>query len=134
MQVVLAEDNPGDVFLVREALDTHGLVVQLTVQQDGEEMLRFIERIDSGDESCPDLVLLDLNLPKRSGETLLKRIRESPLCSKIPVLIVTSSDSPRDRETSARLGASGYFRKPPDFDEFLRLGLVVKQLIGRNVV
>ncbi len=134
MQVVLAEDNPGDVFLVREALQTHGLAAQLTVQQDGEQMLRFIERVESGQESCPDLVLLDLNLPKRSGESLLKRIRESPLCSKVPVLIVTSSDSPRDREVSARLGASGYFRKPPDFDEFLQLGIVVKQLIGRDIV
>ena len=134
LRVVLAEDNPGDVFLVREALETHGLGAELTVQQDGEQMLRFIERVDSGQESCPDLVLLDLNLPKRSGETLLKRLRESPLCARIPVLIVTSSDSPRDRETSARLGASGYFRKPPDFDEFLRLGIIVKQLIDYKEV
>ncbi len=131
IQVLLAEDNPGDVFLVREALESHGLDAQLTVREDGEEMLRLIDRIEAGDVPCPDIVLLDLNLPKRSGEVLLQKLREMPVCAGIPVIIVTSSDSPRDRETAARLGANSYFRKPADFDEFLRLGAIVKEIVGR---
>ncbi len=129
-RIVLAEDNPGDVFLVREALRSHGVQAELSVHEDGEKMLRFLERVESGDELCPHLVLLDLNLPKCSGEVLLKRIRESRTCFPIPVVIVTSSDSPRDRETTARLGANSYFRKPADFDEFLLLGALIKRVIG----
>lgn len=134
LRIVLAEDNPGDVYLVREALQSHQVSAELIVYEDGEEMLRFLNQVDAGEEPCPDLVLLDLNLPKRSGEVLLKRIRESPLCTPIPVVIVTSSDSPRDRETSTRLGANSYFRKPPDFEEFLKLGSVIKRVINRDLV
>lgn len=132
--VALAEDNPGDVFLVREALAFHHLNVQLTVQTDGEEMLTFIQRIESGEIPCPDIVLLDLNLPKHGGEALLKRMRDSPKCKGVPVVIVTSSDSPKDRETTSLLGASGYFRKPTDFDEFLELGAIVKAIVDGTIV
>ncbi len=133
LRVALAEDNPGDVFLVREALAFHNVKAQLTVKTDGEEMLHFIQRIESGDVPCPDVVLLDLNLPKYGGEALLKRMRESPACNGVPVVIVTSSDSPKDRQTAAQLGASSYFRKPTDFDEFLKLGAIVKSIVNDRI-
>ncbi len=130
LEVVLVEDNPGDVFLVREALNAHGLITRLIVQEDGEAMLRYIERIESGEHACPDIILLDLNLPRHGGKALLERVRTGKLCARVPVLIVSSSDAPEERQITARLGANGYFRKPADFDEFLQLGALVKQLLN----
>lgn len=126
VHVLLAEDNPGDVYLVREALQQEQLNFELVVKTDGEQMLTFIEKVDAGMEPCPDVLLLDLNLPKRNGESLLERMRKSAQCSRIPVIIVTSSASPKDRETAFRLGASSYFQKPSDFEAFMRLGSLVR--------
>lgn len=126
LNVLLAEDNPGDVLLIREALKEGGFDFELTVQQDGECMLLHIDSIDNGERACPDIVLLDLNLPKASGHVLLQKMRSSPSCHEVPIIIVTSSDSAKDRELAERLGASGYFRKASDFDEFMRLGAVVR--------
>jgi chemotaxis family two-component system response regulator Rcp1 len=134
VQVLLAEDNPGDVYLVREALAHANLQFELVVQSDGEQMYDFIDKIDGGAAPCPDVVLLDLNLPRRNGASLLERMRESPLCSRIPVIIVTSSSSPQDRETATRLGASSYFQKPSDFEEFMRLGALVRQFLSQSAV
>jgi two-component system, chemotaxis family, response regulator Rcp1 len=134
VKVLLAEDNPGDVYLVREALVLEKLEFELLVQSDGEQMYDFIRRIDEGAAPCPDVVLLDLNLPRHSGASLLRRMRESPLCSRVPIIIVTSSASPQDRETATRLGASSYFQKPSDFEEFMRLGAVVRQVLARSTV
>jgi chemotaxis family two-component system response regulator Rcp1 len=130
ISVLLAEDNPGDVLLVREALQRQPFEAELVVRHDGEQALVYIENVDTGEVPCPDVVLLDLNLPKRNGEFLLERMRRSPLCSQVPIVIVSSSASPKDRETAARLGASTYFQKPSDYDEFMSLGAVVRQLLS----
>lgn len=92
-------------------------------------MYHYIDRIDAGEIPCPHVVLLDLNLPRRNGEALLKRLMESTVCRDIPMLIVTSSDAPKDREAIARLGAYTYFRKPSSFDEFMQLGGLVKAAV-----
>ena len=105
---------------------------ELVVKKDGEEMLRLIERIDAGEAPCPDAVLLDLNLPRRNGIEILRRMRQSVVCGHVPVVIVTSSDAPNDRESVAKLGATGYFRKPSSYNEFMHLGELVKQIVGRN--
>lgn len=129
LNIVIAEDNNSDVYLVREALAKHGVDAAIVVHRDGEEMLTAIVHIDAGEVPCPDLVLLDLNLPKRNGEFLLTRIRQSPLCGDVPIIIVTSSNAPKDREATARMGASRYFCKPSDYDEFMVLGALIKDLI-----
>ena len=125
---MLAEDNPGDVFLVRRALEKHGLQdVELVVVEDGQAAFRYIEGVDADDSLLsPDLALLDLNLPWRAtGSRILMRIRESRRCSSIPIIIVTSSDSPLDRAAAAQLGATSYFQKPGDLAGFMQLGRVV---------
>ena len=129
-RILLAEDSRADVLLVREALDAHNLDVELMVKRDGGDVLAEIERMDAGDVACPDLMLLDLNLPRHNGETLLARIRASAVCGQMPVIVVTSSDAARDRQMASRLRASAYFRKPSDFDEFMRLGELVRELLG----
>src|SRR5450432_451533 len=117
--IILAEDNAADVFLVRAALQDEGIDCQLQVLSDGEEVLRFLEVVESEDVSCPEMMILDLNLPKRNGEEILKGVRKSNRCSSLPIIILTSSDSPKDKERVARLGIAHYFRKPIDLDEFM---------------
>lgn len=133
--ILLAEDNPGDVFLVRRALEKHGLQdFDLVVVQDGQEAFRYIEGVDA-DESrhAPGLALVDLNLPRATGNRILIRIRESRRCRTIPVIIVTSSDSPMDRAATARLGATSYFQKPGDLAGFMQLGQVVRDALDGSV-
>jgi CheY-like chemotaxis protein len=129
--ILLAEDNPGDVFLVRRALEKHGLRdVELVVVEDGQAALRYIERVDADDSVfSPALALLDLNLPRATGSRILMRIRQSPRCSGIPIIIVTSSDSPLDRDAAAQSGATGYFQKPGDLAGFMYLGQVVRDAL-----
>jgi DNA-binding response OmpR family regulator len=127
--VLLAEDNIGDVTLVQEALSLAELRHELVVRSEGDEMLAYIDRIDAGSVPCPDVVILDLNLPKVSGHALLQRLRRSHVCGHVPVIIATSSNSQKDRAEAERLGATCYFRKPSDLDEFMALGALVKSVV-----
>jgi CheY-like chemotaxis protein len=133
--VLLAEDNPGDVFLVRRALEKHGLRdVELVVVEDGQAALRYIERVDEDDAMVsPELALLDLNLPRATGSRILLRIRQSRRCGGIPIIIVTSSDSPLDRDAASELGATAYFQKPGDLAGFMQLGQVVRDALDGQV-
>jgi len=132
--VLLAEDNPGDVFLVRRALEKHGLQVELVVVEDGQAALRYIDRVDADDSVfSPDLALLDLNMPRATGNRILLRIRQSRRCNTIPIIIVTSSDSPLDRDSTAQLGATGYFQKPGDLAGFMHLGQIVRDALDGKV-
>jgi chemotaxis family two-component system response regulator Rcp1 len=133
-QIVLVEDAEADVFLVREALQQGGLDFTLRVLDDGEKAVDFIEEVEEDEtEPCPDLVLLDLNLPKKSGTQVLERMRKGRRCGRIPVIVLTSSDSPKDKEQTARLGANQYIRKPSRLAEFMKLGEIVRDLLtSRN--
>ena len=125
LQILVAEDNSGDVFLIREALSKHNVEHELHVVRDGEEALRFIEGIGNG-QPCPDVFLLDLNLPRVEGDEVLQRFRQHPQCAQTPVIVVTSSDAPKDHERVSRIGITSYFRKPTDLEDFMKLGEVVK--------
>ena len=125
--VLLIEDNSGDVFLVEEALREHHVDCELVVCRDGEEAILFFEHLD-GDASVsqPQLVLLDLNLPKIPGHKVLQSIRGSARSATLPVVIVTSSASQADLERNRKFGASAYFQKPSSLTEFMKIG----ELIG----
>jgi len=128
--ILLAEDNPGDVFLVRRALLKHGLEVDLIVVEDGQAALRFFDRADADETFArPDLILLDLNLPRTNGSRVLMRIRQSQRCGATPIIVVTSSDSPLDRDVAAKLGATHYFQKPGDLAGFMQLGRIVRNTL-----
>jgi chemotaxis family two-component system response regulator Rcp1 len=132
-RVLLVEDAEPDVYLMREALKRSGGEFQLQVLEDGEKAVEFIDTLDRDESArCPDLLLLDLNLPKKSGEQVLEHMRRSRRCAHIPVIVVTSSDSPRDKAQTARLGATQYFRKPSRLDEFMALGPLVLSLLRGN--
>lgn len=129
-QILVVEDNKADVFLIREAIKTAKVDADLHVVPDGLQATQFFDVADADENApCPDLVLLDLNLPKKTGDDVLKYMRQSRTCKNALVLIVTSSDSKRDREATAGLNVSGYFRKPSDYAEFMKLGAIVQALL-----
>jgi CheY-like chemotaxis protein len=133
LQILLAEDNEGDVMLVERALTEHRIAHELHVVKDGDEALEFLERMGgAGAPPCPDLLLLDLNLPKVDGPQVLQTFRKHPACAETPVVVVTSSNAPADRKRLDDLGATAYFRKPFDLSEFMRLGDVVREVVGRR--
>jgi CheY-like chemotaxis protein len=130
-RILVAEDNPADVYLLREALSQHPAQVELVVVVDGEEALDYIDKRGRfSDAPKPDLFVLDLNLPKSDGNDVLRRIREKPELNSIPVVVLTSSDSPRDRNVAASLGAASFLTKPSDLDQFLALGGKLLEFIG----
>jgi CheY-like chemotaxis protein len=130
-EIVLVEDAEPDVFLVREALELSGLEFSLRVFDDGEKAAEFLDEVDRDDAAPrPQLLLLDLNIPKKTGAEVLERVRKSPRCGRLPVIVLTSSDSPKDREITTRLGATHYFRKPSRLAEFMKLGDVVRDLLA----
>lgn len=123
------EDSAADVGLVREALYEHKVRCELTVITNGERAVRLLEEIDAGEHPCPALFIIDLNLPRRPGTVVLQRVRASTKCENVPVIILTSSDSQRDKEKVATFGPSQYIRKPSKLDDFVELGAVFKQIL-----
>ena len=133
LHLLLAEDNLPDALLVREAIRLENLPLEVHVASDGERAIDWIIKVEQNelDIPCPQVFLLDLNLPKVDGFEVLRRIRASEKCKEVAVLVVTSSDSPADRALAAQLGA-GYFRKPTSLDEFLKIGSVLKQFLEQK--
>ncbi len=125
----MVEDNLPDALLVEEIIRGGDLPLELHVATDGQQAIDFLARADAEDGApCPHLVLLDLNLPKISGFEVLRHVRLSARCKEIPVVVMTSSDSPVDQRMACELGAR-YFRKPTDYEEFLKLGDVLKEVL-----
>ena len=132
-RILLIEDNPADVFLIKEALRTHGIDYRLQWFSDGEEALNHIETLNEF-SIPPELILLDLNLPKVDGKEVLAYIRRNPRLVNTPVAVLTSSDSPHDRRETASLGATCYIKKPPTLDEFLTVGAMIRDLLDSTPV
>jgi CheY-like chemotaxis protein len=132
-EVLLADDNPSDVYLIREALREHAVDCMLHVVSDGKDALGIISgETGSADAASLSLIILDLNLPRHDGIEILQKLRESVILEHVPVVVLTSSDSPRDRILANELGATRYLRKPSNLDEFLSLGAVFKDLLGQT--
>jgi chemotaxis family two-component system response regulator Rcp1 len=128
--IMLVEDNPADVTLLSEALSSHKVETPLFVAHDGDEGIQIIDAIDESRIPCPDLILLDLNLPRKSGFAVLERLRSSRKCNRKPVVVLSSSDAREDREKAWRLGASYYIRKPSTLKDLMSIGGVLKQILA----
>jgi DNA-binding response OmpR family regulator len=129
-EILVIEDNRTDVFLIREALDRSDVNAKVHVVRDGHAATSFFDAADADPNApCPDVVLLDLNLPKKTGAEVLRYLRESRRCKGAQVLIISSSDTVRDRASVEGLRPAGYFKKPSDYVEFMKLGSVVKALL-----
>jgi two-component system, chemotaxis family, response regulator Rcp1 len=128
--VLLVEDNPTDVYVIREVLGQCGLKFRLSIAMDGPDALRLLREVEEDDSApCPGLVLLDLNVPKISGVEILRQIRSSRRCKRIPVVVVTSSGALSDRATAQSLGADGYFQKPTSLESYMQLADVIRQVL-----
>jgi chemotaxis family two-component system response regulator Rcp1 len=126
LSVLLVEDDPGDVLIAREALAAGRLSTDLHVVNDGDEALSFLRRLDGyADATRPDLILLDLNLPKKSGHEVLAEVKQDPELRRIPVVVLTTSQAREDVARSYELHASVHVSKPVDFDQFTE---VVRQI------
>ena len=131
-EILLAEDNPGDVLLFREALNSRRLPCNVVVASDGQKAMALL-----GDASAeapvwrPHLIVLDVNLPKYNGDTVLRHVRRQAWLKGVPVIMLTSSASPADRAAAINLGANLYLQKSSDLDELLEVGKIVEAVLTR---
>src|SRR5262249_51304345 len=129
-RMLVGGDNRGDVYLIREALREHGVECSMQVASDGREVLTLIAGDNSAAAEEFELIILDLNLPRHDGIEILERLRESTRMAHVPVVVLTSSDSPQDRLVATHLGARRYLRKPSSLEQFLELGSVFRNLLN----
>ena len=133
VRIVLVDDNPADVSLLRFALDNADLDCELIVINDGAEALAFVrQQGQDGRNSTPDLAVLDLNLPKNDGLQILKAMRENRAFTGVPVAILSSGLSPRDMAKIKEFNLARYITKPSTLDEFLKIGSSLKALLERG--
>jgi two-component system, chemotaxis family, response regulator Rcp1 len=122
VEILLVEDNPGDVRLTREALRESKVHNNLHVATDGIEALSFLKKENKHTDAVrPDLILLDLNLPKKDGREVLQEIKSDPSLRQIPVVVLTSSQAEQDILSAYELHANCYVTKPVDFEQFIRV-------------
>lgn len=133
--ILLVEDNLGDILLFQTALDAQNVPHEVHVVRDGEEALTFLDTVSQPNGNPrPDVILLDLNLPKIDGVAVLAAFCPNPVYTGIPIIAVTSSDSPRDRARVKEFGVATYFRKPLDLEEFMKIGPLVFSVINASGV
>jgi CheY-like chemotaxis protein len=126
IEVLLVEDDEGDVLMTREALDEGKVFNRLSVVGDGVEAIAYLRREQPyADATRPDLVLLDLNLPKRDGRQVLEEVKADPDLRRIPIVVLTTSEAEEDVLRSYDLHANAYVTKPVDFDRFVE---VIRQI------
>jgi CheY-like chemotaxis protein len=122
ISVLLVDDDPGDVLLVREAFEDHKVGNLLSVVSDGVEAMEYVRNEGTyGQAVRPDLILLDLNLPRKSGIEVLEEIKSDPALSTIPVVVLTTSEAEEDIVRAYKLHANVYITKPVDFEQFSRI-------------
>ena len=122
--ILLVEDNPDDVIMIREAFEQSLTPIQLYVVSNGERAIKFVQRTDA-DAPRPSLILLDLNLPIRNGLDVLAELKSDTEFLSIPIVVLTTSQAPNDIQQCYSLHANAYIIKPPDFDGYAD---VIKQV------
>src|SRR5712691_3865457 len=129
VRIVLVEDNAGDVYLLEKSLQHRNIVYELIRYEDGEQAVRALSG-DLAPDLIPDLILVDLNLPRREGFDVLTSVRKIPRLVGIPMGVLTSSDAARDRHRTALIGVERYIHKPPTLEEFIdEVGKAVEELL-----
>jgi CheY-like chemotaxis protein len=128
IEILLIEDNPGDVRLTREIFKESDLDNQIAVVKDGVEAIAYLRQLDAYQQvNRPDLILLDLNLPRKDGRSVLREIKTDPVLCQIPVIVLTSSDAEEDVRDAYQLHANCYIAKPVDFEQLLKVIRLLKE-------
>lgn len=127
IEILLVEDNPGDVRLTQEALKENKIRNNLHVAKDGVEAMKFLRRMNGHAAAPrPDLILLDLNLPKKDGREVLTEIKTDEKLRSIPVVILTTSDAEDDVAKAYQMYANCYVRKPIDLNRFIEVVKIIE--------
>ncbi len=122
IEILMVEDNPADARLTKEAFKDAKVLNNMHVVPDGEEAMMFLKKAGKYNESPrPDLILLDLNLPKKDGREVLSEIKMDQDLKRIPVVILTTSEDDKDIFTAYDLHANAYVKKPVDLDQFMKI-------------
>jgi CheY-like chemotaxis protein len=129
-RILLVEDNSADVYLLQKALEGADLNFELTVIDDGGSALEFVRGDGKySDRAVPHLAVIDLNLPKNDGIQVLEAIRATQRFAGMPVIVMSSSTHPPTRLREEHLQVARYIPKPPDLEEFLQTGILIKELL-----
>ncbi|MEI8099560.1 MAG: response regulator [Sediminibacterium sp.] len=119
LHILLVEDNEGDILLTTETLEETNLSKKISIARDGLEAITLLDSYSFNNQDLPDLVLLDINLPKINGFAVLEHIKKTNTLSHIPVIILTTSGSPADKIMANELKASNYLIKPAEIEDFV---------------
>jgi two-component system response regulator len=134
IQVLLVEDDPGDTLMIREALEVHAPDATVSSVGDGVDAMRYLRRQGEYESSPrPDIVLLDLNMPRKDGREVLEEVKTDRELCTIPVVVLTTSDAAQDIRRSYQLHANAYVTKPSDFDQFTNVVAAIERFFGRVV-
>jgi chemotaxis family two-component system response regulator Rcp1 len=125
-RILVVEDNPTDVQLIAEALHANGVVHELVVLEDGDKALRHFSACEN---AKPDLIILDLHVPKHDGLEVLTEYRRTVRLGAVPIVVLTSSDSPSERRRAEMIGVSAFLQKPMTLDAFLAIGKRLKAFL-----
>jgi len=128
-RILMVEDNPADVYLLRQALKHAGVNYESKVIDDGAEALEFVRNQTPTENEKFDLAILDLNLPAHNGIEVLAGVRQNGAFSDMPVVVLTSSAAPLERSQAEQLRVARFITKPPDLDDFLSIGYVLKDVL-----
>ncbi len=132
-QIIIVEDNAADVLLIRKALDEKGFAYVLTRFEDGEEALKALCPGNGESALNPDVIVLDLNFPRSEGIEVLRQIRQTPCLHHVPVAILTSSESPLDKQRAEDFGADRYILKPLELEAFFfQVGRGITELLRES--
>lgn len=132
LRALVVEDNLPDALFLQDAIRTEALPLEIHVVSDGEQAMDFMMEAERNPSApCPDVVLLDLNLPKIDGFEVLRKLRANPRWKDLLVLVVTSSDSPSDRREAEALGVR-CFKKPISYGEFMKIGGFLRQFLSEH--
>lgn len=126
-RILVIEDNSTDVTLIKEALAEHGVAFEMTVLTDGRNAIEYLKDLHDGPK--PELIILDLNLPRNDGIEVLVKYRMSVALYSVPIIVLTSSNSSGDRQRTKTVGVSAFIQKPMSIPDFLALGKRFKEAL-----
>ncbi len=129
-RLLIVEDNAADVLFLKRALREDGVNADIDVASDGDVAIDYLENCLDG--QAPNLVIIDINLPRRDGIEVLRKCRFRPVLAETKTLVLTSSDASSDQSRADTLGADAYIRKPRDLSEFARIVATIRSLLKRN--
>lgn len=128
--IIVAEDDPGDLFLLQEAINAQKIPYGISSVKNGPELLHLVEDVcTKANRPNPDLIILDWTLPKSDASEMLQEMRNSELCANTPILVLTSSSFSETRVQAFQSGATCFIQKPTDLDEYLKIGEIIQNLL-----